>query len=318
MSKARDLANIAGSNKFEDADETKLDGIEANADVTDAGNVDPLVDAHINSSTATNGQYLGWNGSDYAWSTVDLSTKLDLSGGTLTGGLTGTSATFSGDMLVGKTSTTFSIDGTHINNGGYIEVTNDGGELLYLNRKTSDGDAIRLFKDGTQVGSFGSTSSRLRIMSADQQAYFFLGQGAANSANKLWLNGSLLPWDNASYDIGTSTTEFKDAHFSGTVNASNFNTTSDATLKTNVETLTGSLDAVKALRGVSYDWIENGNSEVGVIAQEVEAVVPDVVSTNDQGIKSVKYGNLVGVLIEAIKEQQAQIDELKAKLGGKS
>jgi len=68
------------------------------------------------------------------------------------------------------------------------------------------------------------------------------------------------------------------------------------------------------LRGVSYDWIENGNSEVGVIAQEVEEVIPDVVSTNDQGIKSVKYGNLVGVLIEAIKEQQAQIDELKAQL----
>ena len=68
------------------------------------------------------------------------------------------------------------------------------------------------------------------------------------------------------------------------------------------------------MRGVSFDWIENGNSEVGVIAQEVEEVIPDVVSTNDQGIKSVKYGNLVGVLIEAIKEQQAQIDELKAQL----
>ncbi len=101
----------------------------------------------------------------------------------------------------------------------------------------------------------------------------------------------------------------------GTVSATNFNTTSDATLKTNVETLTGSLDAVKSLRGVSFDWIENGNSEVGVIAQEVEAVLPDVVSTNDQGIKSVKYGNMVALLIEAMKEQQAQIDELKAKLG---
>ena len=101
----------------------------------------------------------------------------------------------------------------------------------------------------------------------------------------------------------------------GTVSATNFNTTSDATLKTNVETLTGSLDAVKSLRGVSFDWLENGNSEVGVIAQEVEAVLPDVVSTNDQGIKSVKYGNMVALLIEAMKEQQAQIDELKAKLG---
>jgi len=115
-------------------------------------------------------------------------------------------------------------------------------------------------------------------------------------------------------NFGNSAAPFKDGHFSGTVNAANFNTTSDATLKTNVETLTGSLDAVKALRGVSFDWIENGNSEVGVIAQEVEEVIPDVVSTNDQGIKSVKYGNLVGVLIEAIKEQQQRIEALEAQL----
>jgi len=104
------------------------------------------------------------------------------------------------------------------------------------------------------------------------------------------------------------------ATFNGDVNAPNFNTTSDATLKTNVETLTGSLDAVKSLRGVSFDWLENGGSEVGVIAQEVEDVLPDVVNTNEDGIKSVKYGNIVAVLIEAMKEQQAQIDELKTQL----
>ena len=135
-------------------------------------------------------------------------------------------------------------------------------------------------------------------------------------------NNSIQPWNtvtNASadaiIDLGYPSIRFKDGHFSGTVNAANFNTTSDATLKTNVETLTGSLDAVKSLRGVSYDWIESGGSEIGVLAQEVEAVLPDVVSTNDEGIKSVKYGNMVAVLIEAIKEQQAQIDELKSKLG---
>ena len=68
------------------------------------------------------------------------------------------------------------------------------------------------------------------------------------------------------------------------------------------------------MRGVSFDWLENGGSEIGVIAQEVEDVLPDVVNTNEDGIKSVKYGNMVGLLIEAIKEQQAQIDELKVQI----
>ena len=54
-----------------------------------------------------------------------------------------------------------------------------------------------------------------------------------------------------------------------------------------------------------------------VIAQEVEDVLPDVVSTNDEGIKSVKYGNMVAVLIEAIKEQQLRIEVLEAKLNSK-
>jgi hypothetical protein len=51
-----------------------------------------------------------------------------------------------------------------------------------------------------------------------------------------------------------------------------------------------------------------------VIAQEVEKVLPDLVSTNKEGIKSVKYGNLIAVLIEAVKDQQSQINELKSKL----
>jgi exopolysaccharide biosynthesis protein len=58
----------------------------------------------------------------------------------------------------------------------------------------------------------------------------------------------------------------------------------------------------------------DGKPKVGVIAQEVEKVVPEVVATNADGYKSVSYGNLVGVLIEAVKSQQTQIDELRKLL----
>ena len=167
---------------------------------------------------------------------------------------------------------------------------------------SSTGTSYLLFADGTS----GSDAYRGAVEynhAGDHLGFFSSGSEKA----RIDSSGNLL--------VGTTSGSDK-VTVNGTVSATNFNTTSDATLKTNVETLTGSLDAVNALRGVSFDWIENGGSEVGFIAQEVEEVLPEVVSTNDQGIKSVKYGNMVAVLVEALKEQQAQIDELKAKLEG--
>lgn len=89
---------------------------------------------------------------------------------------------------------------------------------------------------------------------------------------------------------------------------------SDARLKSEVETLSGALATVQALRGTSY--IKDGKASIGVIAQEVEQVLPEVVHTADDemGTKGVAYGNMVAVLIEAIKEQQEQIEELKAQV----
>jgi hypothetical protein len=94
---------------------------------------------------------------------------------------------------------------------------------------------------------------------------------------------------------------------SGTVTAN-----SDEKLKENVITIENALEKVLSLRGVEYDRIDSGDHQIGVIAQEVEKVVPAVVYGDE--IKSVAYSNLVGLLIEAIKEQQKEIDELKKKL----
>ena len=215
-----------------------------------------------------------------------------------------------GNLLVGKTAAGIANNGIELRANNDVLVTNDGNVALYLNRKSSEGDIVEFRKDGSTVGTIAAYGGDLNIGTGNLRLKFtdsvpaFLPR-KANDANS----------DNYA-DLGDVNNRFKDLHLAGTANAANFNTTSDATLKTNVETLTGSLDAVKSLRGVSFDWLENGNSEVGFIAQEVEEVVPEVVSTNDQGIKSVKYGNMVALLIEAMKEQQAQIDELKAKLGG--
>ena len=83
--------------------------------------------------------------------------------------------------------------------------------------------------------------------------------------------------------------------------------------KENVQTIKYGLDKVLQMRGVTYDKKNTGVKEVGVIAEEVYDILPEVVLKNEEGdIDSVSYGRIVGVLIEAIKEQQKQIEELKA------
>ncbi len=88
---------------------------------------------------------------------------------------------------------------------------------------------------------------------------------------------------------------------------------SDVRTKENIETVENSLDLVSQLRGVWYNKIGKDERKVGVIAQEVEEVLPEVVHTDAEGMKAVDYGKMVGVLIEAIKDLKAEIEELKAQ-----
>ncbi|MFM7028858.1 MAG: tail fiber domain-containing protein [Chakrabartia sp.] len=85
---------------------------------------------------------------------------------------------------------------------------------------------------------------------------------------------------------------------------------SDASLKTDIATISNALDLVNSLRGVSFTRIDSGNRGIGVIAQQVATVVPEAVQANEDGLLSVAYGNLVGVLIEAVKELSRKIDRL--------
>ena len=94
---------------------------------------------------------------------------------------------------------------------------------------------------------------------------------------------------------------------------------SDARLKKNVKPIENALDKVMQINGVEFDWDEAAQDvhkghDVGVIAQEIEAVLPELVQTRDNGYKAVKYEKLTALLIETVKELKAEIDELKAQL----
>ena len=91
---------------------------------------------------------------------------------------------------------------------------------------------------------------------------------------------------------------------------------SDARSKTNVDTIEGALDKVNAIRGVTYNKVEDpeGVRYMGVIAQELQPHIPEVVAEGEEGNLAVAYGNISGVLIEAIKELTAKVESLEQEL----
>ena len=88
-------------------------------------------------------------------------------------------------------------------------------------------------------------------------------------------------------------------------------------LKDNVKNISNPIEKLNKLNGCEFDWnsgVHEGKHDVGVIAQEVEAVIPEAVGEGSDGIKSVAYDKLVPLLIESVKEQQAMIQELKQEI----
>ena len=149
--------------------------------------------------------------------------------------------------------------------------------------------------EGNDVGNSGERGY-IKGVSEGTSGQFALvfgtqGSGASNPQERLRINNA-----------GNAT-------FSGTVTAN-----SDEKLKENVVGIGNALNKVLDLRGVYFNRIGQPEREIGVIAQEVEKVLPELVHEGPDGVKSVAYQNMVAVLIEAIKEQQEQINELKERL----
>ena len=169
------------------------------------------------------------------------------------------------------------IDGTEIDlSSGSLTVDVAGDIIL-----DAGGADIILKDDGTQFGQFSNSSSNLQILSGSTTAITFSGANAT----------------------------FAGTIASGAITSSGDVTAfSDMRIKHDIETIEGALAKVSDMRGV-YFKRNNGEAGTGVIAQEVENILPEVVK--DGEYKSVAYGNMVGILIEAIKELKAEVEKLK-------
>ena len=97
----------------------------------------------------------------------------------------------------------------------------------------------------------------------------------------------------------------------GQLTATDLNSSSDKRLKKNIKTVTSALDTVGALRGVTFEWKEGNAKSIGLIAQEVKEVLPEIVSSDENGYLGIRYSNMVGILVEAIKELKADFEAYK-------
>jgi len=167
------------------------------------------------------------------------------------------------------------------------------------------GDDLRIFHDGSHSYIRDLGTGILRIETDGSS--IGLRKTSGESMGVFNTDGSVdLYYDNSKKFETTN----NGVSVTGTITATDFNSTSDIIRKKNLREVVNSLEILKDIRGVRFDWIENGSPSVGVIAQEVEQVLPELVNEND-GIKSVNYNGLVGVLIEAVKELQAEVEGLK-------
>jgi len=151
------------------------------------------------------------------------------------------------------------------------------------------------------------------ISLGDTSADIYIGNGTSNVDIIFEQNGEIRGLTGVTLTIGQSDSYVT---FANSITVSgDVNSTSDVKFKDNIKTLTDSLYKVLSLRGVEYDRNDkNGDHQIGLIAQEVEEIIPDLVHESSDGLKAISYGNITAVLIEAIKEQQEQISILKEEI----
>lgn len=253
-------------------------------------------------------------------------------------GGTGQTSYTDGQLLIGSTSSG-SLVKANLTAGLNMSVTNGSGSISIAANpslsytSSSASGTVDITGSGTSATIPAATASIAGLLTAGTQTI----AGAKTFINSLTLSNTtpalvFEETDNAAYGttLRSSAGSFEFLNASGSVVLfltqagaltadSNITAYSDARLKENVTTIDSALDKVSQMRGVYYNRIddETKTRNVGVIAQEIEKVLPEVVHNHENDIKSVAYGNIVGILIEAIKELNEEVRSLRSELESK-
>ena len=228
---------------------------------------------------------------------------------TLGSGVVNSSLTSLGTIATGVWQGT-AIDDTYIG-------TINNADKVSLSALDIDGGTATttIVDDDLLIVDDGANGTNRKITALNAKNYFAVGSSSVSLADEssdttcfpVFANDATgdqaLKTDSSSLTYNAST---------GQLSAVDFNTTSDKKLKGNIKTIENPLEKLSEIRGVDFKWKKTKKQSAGVIAQEIEKVLPHLVSGND--VKGVNYNGLVGLLIEVVKEQQSQIDTLSERL----
>ena len=173
---------------------------------------------------------------------------------------------------------------------------------------------------GTNLQTIGTAGQALKVNSTGTGLEWGSVGGAINVANEITTNSSgyyILFTNAASGNITSTNVATSKLYFNpstGTVSATNFNSLSDLQEKENVETLKNAVEMLANIRGVRFTWKETGAPSLGVIAQELLLVAPELVTRNEQGVHTVNYAGLNAILIEAMKDLHTQVQLLRTEI----
>jgi hypothetical protein len=169
-------------------------------------------------------------------------------------------------------------DGSKLSNVAASISTNTTNQAQFITYVTNTGPAT----------GFGVTTTGLVFNPSSNS----LGIGTTNPTSKLYVNGDVL--------------------VTGIITATDFNSASDIKLKENIQNIDNPIDKIIKINGVRFDWKIDNKPSMGVIAQNIEKVLPELVSGEDS--KTVNYNGIIGLLIECVKNQQGQIEDLNRRL----
>lgn len=277
-----------------------------------AGNADTVDGQHFNYTNSSNSPLYLWgtdaSGNNYLAARGSISVNYATSAGSVTNALTaGTGLTSSpAGTYNGSTARTFSLASGVITSPGTY---------------SSGISAITVDTYGRVTAVTGSASYLTSVTVTAGSGLTGGGSGSSLTLNVGAGSYITVAADSVAVDATTTATASKVAarDASGDIYANDFQATSDARLKTDIIEIQNALDTIEKINGVKFKWNELATNpdkdkvQVGVIAQEVEAVVPEIVNTNDDGYKSVSYDKLVPLLIQAVKELSEKVKKLEGK-----